>query len=101
MAQQRHLPRHPHKNHEKTLRTLDRCMYIIGLVGPVMTLPQVFDAYNKHIQGLSLPTWFAYTIVSFLWFCYGAIHKEKPIIIANFLYFVFDASIVLAILFYR
>lgn len=101
MAQQQHHIKHSHKRHARTVVVIDRCMYAIGIIGPIMTTPQLINAYQKHVQGLSLATWGAYTVVSFLWFMYGYLHKEKPIIITNLLYFLMDGGIVLAILLYH
>ncbi len=92
----------PHKNnyHNHAQKYfLDKLIYPIALIAPVMTIPQIVEVWTQRgVQGVSLLTWSAYTAVSVFWIIYGLQHKEKPIILANLLSFIFDASIVLGVL---
>lgn len=98
-----HVVYRPHihnKKHKGNL--LDKFIYPIGLIAPIMTVPQLLDVWtHKGIQGISVPTWSAYSFVAGLWTIYGLYHKEKPIILANLLLLILDASIVTSVLLYK
>jgi len=88
----------PTRKQEKLV--FDKLIYPVGLIAPIMTIPQVFDVWvRKSTQGASLSTWGAYTIVTFFWILYGLLHKEKPIILINSLLLILDFAIVYGILF--
>ena len=90
---------YPHPN--KWKRLMDRLIYFVGVIVPLMTVPQVAKVWiDKNVQGISVITWFTYTIASFFWFIYGIMHKEKPIILASFLLFIFDAFVVIGAMIY-
>jgi uncharacterized protein with PQ loop repeat len=87
------------KPHGKFGKTFDKSMYVIALIGPVMTLPQAYDVWSYHQKAsVSLATWAAYTLVSFLWLAYGVVHKEKILIFVNFLMVILDGAIVTGLL---
>ncbi|HLG23757.1 MAG TPA: SemiSWEET family transporter [Candidatus Nanoarchaeia archaeon] len=85
-----HLRKRIHQKHEeyphpeKWKRIVDRLAYVSIVFGIVMTLPQVWKIFgSQNAQGVSAPSWGAYTINSAFWLAYGIMHKEKPIIFAN------------------
>ncbi|HUD44754.1 MAG TPA: SemiSWEET family transporter [Patescibacteria group bacterium] len=79
----------------------DEFIYPVSLIAPIMTIPQLLSIWlQKSTQGISILTWSAYALVSLLWIIYGVIHKEKPIIVSNFLLFILDTSIVIGVLLY-
>lgn len=87
------------KSHGTFAHMLDKSMLAIGLIAPIMTVPQLVDVVVHHsVHGVSITTWGAYAIVSSLWALYGVIHKDKPILITNILLFLFDTTIVLGVL---
>lgn len=82
---------HPHK----WKNIVDKLVIIGGVVGPIMTLPQVLEIYvHQNAAGVSIPTWSTYIVLSLLWLTYGILHKEMPIIITNILFFILDVIIV-------
>jgi MtN3 and saliva related transmembrane protein len=88
---------YPHPN--KYYNLMDRSIYFIGLIGPVMTIPQVMKIFvEKSIESISLITWITYTFTASFWLFYGIIHKEKPIIFTNTLWVIADLSIVIGTL---
>lgn len=102
MAQGHHpIPKHIHKKGDLFLKNMDRAMYAIALIAPIMTIPQVIEVFRKHVQGVSLTTWSAYAGVSFLWLIYGYLHKDKPILITNFFLFCLDSAIVVGVLLFH
>jgi|SRR3989344_972802 len=90
-----------HKTHSKNASKkylIDHVMFIIALVAPIMTIPQLLEIWvNRKVAGVAVATWAAYTFVSFMWLWYGIVHKEKPVILTNLLLLVFDALIVLGV----
>ena len=94
----------PHKKHnsKKNKHAIDTLIYPIALIAPLMTIPQLFDvAIKRTTQGVSILTWGAYAAVAALWIIYGLFHKEKPIILTNFLLFALDTAIVVGVLLHR
>ena len=77
-------------------------MYVIPLLSPVMTVPQLMEVWQHHQKAsISLTTWIAFTFLSVFWLFYGVIHKEKQIILVNFFNIFLDGAIVLGVLFFR
>lgn len=63
---------------------LDKIIYVVGITTPIILLPQLIEVWSSHnVAGLSLMTWMGFGFINLLWFLYGIIHKENPIIIAN------------------
>jgi len=89
----------PKKKKEK--KVLDKLIYPIGLISPVMTIPQLADVWLQKDGGVSIATWASYAFVSFFWILYGLHHREKPIVLINCLLFILDASIVYGVLIHR
>ncbi|HEU4967067.1 MAG TPA: hypothetical protein VFT53_06370 [Candidatus Saccharimonadales bacterium] len=82
------------KKHRKSKRTIDRLVYVAVALGPLMTLPQVWNVWMTHDRGVSLPTWFAYAVVAVIWLWYGLYHKDKPIVCLQASWLVLDLLIV-------
>ncbi len=80
---------------KKYVRFIDALVLIVAFVGPMTTAPQAFRIFLTHnAEGVSITTWFLYSLVQAVWLAYGIAHRNKPIIIANILW-VFWQSIVL------
>lgn len=95
-----HITKHTHAS-KSLLKTMDKCMYIIALIAPIMTIPQLIDVFHGHVAGVSLLTWGAYAVVSGLWFLYGILHKDKPLMLTQFLLLLLDSAIVIFVIMYR
>jgi len=96
-----------HQKHEKfpsnnkKVRILDRIIYVAGVLGPIMTLPQIIKIYFfKDASGISLITYLLFAIFSGVWLIYGIVHREKPIIISNILWVIFDIIVVIETIIY-
>ncbi len=100
-----HLRNHSGKKdskHSAKAKIMDDLMYVVALIAPVMTIPQLLQIWNhKGTQGVSLLTWGSYASVSGLWLIYGIVHKEKPFILTQFLLLILDSLIVIGVLFYK
>ena len=72
----------PHPN--KFKRFIDKIIYFIAILGPIMTVPQVLKIWiGKDATGVSPLSWLSYLVISIFWLMYGVLHKEKPIIFAQ------------------
>ena len=91
----------PYPHPEKHKRFVDKIIYVIGVIGPVMTLPQILKIFIlKDAAGVSAVSWLAYAIVSLFWIYYGILHKEKPIIITYVLWFVMNSLVAIGAFMY-
>jgi len=80
-------------------KVIDGSMDVIGLISPIMTIPQVVTVWTTtNTQAISLPTWVTYIFISFAWVIYGVYRKEAPIIAANVLFLILDTALVIGML---
>jgi len=88
-------------NPDKFKNFFDRFIYFVGIINPLMTLPQIWQIwYYKVGTGVSPISWFAYAFTGIVWVIYGIIHKEKPLIILNGIMIVFDIAIAVGAIIY-
>ena len=93
------LEQYPHP--DKFKNTLDKLIYIVGFLGPILTIPQAYSIYSlKDASGVSLISWVWYLIAAIIWLVYAIVHKEKPLIFTNILWILTDIIIVVGILIY-
>lgn len=91
----------PYPNPNKFKRFMDKGIFVIGVIGPLMTLPQVLKVWiDKDVSGLSIITWISFIVISIFWLIYGILHKEKPIIITQILWFSMHLSILIGMVAY-
>ena len=89
------------KNQDKEVGLIDRLVYVGGVLGPLLTLPQLTKIWiDKTASGVSAFSWSTYAIGSVFWILYGITHKEKPIIIINSVWIAIDIFIVAGVFFY-
>ncbi len=80
---------------------IDRAIYLLAIGGPLVMIPQVAEVWVHHnAAGISVPTWMGFGIINLVWICYGAKHRENPIIISNALYAVLNFGVALGAIFY-
>ena len=90
---------YPHKR--PFLRFIDRIIYVVALVGPIMTLPQLYNIWiEKSAEGVSVITWAAYIVVTIFWLMYGVAHKEKPIIFVQIAWLITHTAVVIGTIIY-
>ncbi len=93
------LEKYPHPDKFKNF--LDKFIFFIGLMGPVMTIPQVWQIYStQDATGVSLISWSWYLFSAFVWLAYGIIHKEKAIVFAQSLWIVTEIILITGIIIY-
>ncbi|HEX8932190.1 MAG TPA: SemiSWEET family transporter [Patescibacteria group bacterium] len=92
---------HKHKKLNSLWLTLvDKSIYIIAIVAVLANVPQLMNIWvGKNLAGVSLLSWVGFLIGSLFWLWYGVLHKERPIVITNFLLILVQSGIVLGLLF--
>ncbi len=96
---------HHHRKHQKVKpvkkRFIDRIIYFIVFIGPLMTITQVVEIWiNKNASGVSIITWGAYLFTSMFWLNYGLFHKDRPIILSAGMWIFMEILIIFGILLY-
>ncbi|OIP85782.1 hypothetical protein COV88_02010 [Candidatus Saccharibacteria bacterium CG11_big_fil_rev_8_21_14_0_20_41_19] len=84
--------RYIHKN--KSIRLLDKWIMVIGILSPIMTIPQIIEiCVNQDANGVSVVTWSMYAVFAIFWLLYGIVHKSLPLIINSTLWIFFDICV--------
>ena len=82
-------------------RILDSIVLTIGVVGPLTAVPQVLKIYLlQDASGLSGVSWLLWAIMDIPWILYGIAHRERPIVLTYFLWFIVNTSVVFGSLLY-
>ncbi|HEY4487384.1 MAG TPA: hypothetical protein VI483_01305 [Candidatus Paceibacterota bacterium] len=83
------------------LRLLDRIVLAAGVIGPMMTIPQIVKIFALHDgSGISVITWGMYAALDIPWIIYGLAHREAPIALTYTLWLIMNVSVVAGALFY-
>lgn len=89
-----HKKHEPYPHPDRLKRVVDRIIYIVVFVGPIMNLPQLFKIWlYRDATGVSFVSWIGFAVFSVVWLAYGILHKEKPIIFMNLFLMVVQALI--------
>lgn len=96
-----HLENQPYPHPDKWKNFLDRIIYVVGISGPIMTIPQLYKIWiEQNANGVSFISWTSYLVTSIFWLMYGLTHKEKPIIVTNICWVIINTLIIIGIIFY-
>jgi len=92
-----------HKNHGNIfVKIFHGIVTVVAITSPLITLPQLLSIYvTRNASGVSSITWSAYIFTSIIWLSYGAMHRERVIIINGVLGIVLGATIFFGILIYN
>jgi uncharacterized protein with PQ loop repeat len=81
---------------------IDALAYIVSVLSLLFTADQVRIIWVDHdAGGVSFLSWTFYTISAFVWFVYGILHKDKVLMITNFLWAAFALAIVIGVVVYK
>ena len=76
-------------------RLLDRLVLVVGVIGPLVTVPQILKIYVTHdASGISLVSWGMWALLDIPWILYGIAHREPPIVITYTLYCILNSIVV-------
>jgi uncharacterized protein with PQ loop repeat len=98
----RHVTHH-HKRLKQISKSprLDGLALIVGVLQPVMTIPQVFMILDqKDASQISFWTWFTYDVASVIMLAYGLRHRLIPIVVAQILWLLVQTAILILIFIY-
>lgn len=88
-------------NPRKLIRWLDKILVIVAIVGPLFSIPQIFQIFwYKQAEGVSAFSFGAFSLFNILWIFYGAVHKDKPILITYVLWFIVNLIITIGAVIY-
>lgn len=84
-----------------SLRFLDRLVYIAGMTAIIMMIPQLIVIYGeKNASGFTPVTWGTLALLNIPWIIYGLVHKEGPIAMTYFLWFIVNGLIFIGAILY-
>tara|TARA_Y100000310_G_scaffold246052_1_gene251159 strand:+ start:1788 stop:2132 length:345 start_codon:yes stop_codon:yes gene_type:complete len=96
-----HQKHEPYPHPDKWINFMDKAVYVVGAIGPLMTLPQIIKIwFEKDASGVSLISWVGFLSYAIFWLIYGIMHKEKPIIFAYIFWITFQTLVVVGIIVY-
>lgn len=76
-------------------------MIVAAVLHPLTAIPQVYSIYSTHdVSGISLLTWLGFMLLGLVFLAYGILHKIKPFIVTQVLWFIVDFLIVIGVLLY-
>jgi uncharacterized protein with PQ loop repeat len=80
---------------------IDTLAYIVSILSLLFTGDQIRIIWFEHrAGGVSVLSWLFYTISAFVWLVYGLVHKDKALIITNFLWVAFALAVVIGVVVY-
>ena len=91
-----------HLNKKQQIGIIDRLMSAAAVVHPLTALPQVYTIYvTQNVEGVSLPTWVGFMTLGLVFLAYGMVHKIRPLVVTQVLWFIIDFLIVVGVILYR
>ncbi len=92
---------HPYPARDWRVRLLDRLVFVAGVVGPVMTLPQLNNIYVLHeADGVSALSWGAFALLDLVWLGYGCVHRDRAITTTYTLWFFVNGAVAVGAIIY-
>ena len=89
---------HPQLKHKKWLH---KVVYLAGVLGPVMTIPQIIKIWiEKDASGVSALSWGSYFVLSGFWLAYGFEDRQLPVIINYAFWMVAHLVVFIGVLVY-
>lgn len=80
---------------------LDKAVYGAGIVGPIMTIPQIVLIYiGQDATGVSPLSWFTWGLLDIPWIIYGIAHRERPIILTYSLWLLCNGVVFVGAILY-
>lgn len=101
----RHVQQKKHKvlvvKKQANYKLVDRLTYIVAIVEPAITLPQVYIIFHdRTAAGIALSSWVGYELFTSIWLWYGIVHKDKIITIYQIMWLILQTLIIIGGLMY-
>jgi uncharacterized protein with PQ loop repeat len=91
----------PFPAHSGWLRTLDRIVLTVGIIGPFTAVPQIIKIFTLHsATGVSLIAWAGPAVLDLPWIIYGIAHRERPIFVTYLMWAFANLLVVVGVLLY-
>ena len=85
----------------KHRKWLHEMVVVAGILGPLMTLPQIFKIWIGHdASGVSAISWGSYFILAGFWLAYAIEHHELPVIINYICWMIMHILVFVGIMIY-
>lgn len=95
----KNLEQYPHPDAFKHF--VDKLVYFVGIVGPLMLGPQVYKIWStKDASSISLLSFSVFILVNITWFTYGFVHKEKALVMTYTLWAIMNSLVVIGTILY-
>lgn len=89
-------------NKKKDAALVDRLMSAAAVIHPLTAVPQVYTIYSTHdVAGVSIWTWLGFMALGLIFLAYGILHKIKPFILTQTLWFIVDLLVVVGVVLYH
>ncbi len=89
---------HKHISTKTKLSDFDKLAYLASFLYPLSGIYQVVDVFKGNTSGVSIYSWFGFSIFAALFLVYGLKHKIVPMIISNIIWLAVDGAVVVGIL---
>jgi uncharacterized protein with PQ loop repeat len=89
------------KSRRRVARAINSAMAAAAIIHPATAAPQVIKIYETHnAVGVAPLTWLGFMAIGTVFLAYGLLHKIKPMIVTQVLWFVMDAVILTGVVLY-
>jgi uncharacterized protein with PQ loop repeat len=87
--------------HEQYVHTVDQMMSAASIIHPLTAAPQVYKIYSTQVvDGISILTWLGFMTLGLIFLAYGILHRIKPFIVTQILWFIVDLLVVIGVIIY-
>jgi len=76
---------------------IDSLIYLAVVMGPLLTLPQLYSIWVQGQKGVSIITWVAYLIGAIIWLIYGIKHNDKPLVMVEAAWILVDIMVIIGV----
>ena len=89
-------------NRLNTLKKIfNKLILCVVVIGPLMNVPQLLQIITTHsAAGVSFVSWASFAVISLIWFFYGILHNDKPIMFTNAALVILQSCIAISVLIY-
>ena len=84
------------------IRFLDKIAVAAGVVGPLMTVPQIWQIFYFHNAGeVSVLSWAAFGLLDIPFILYGIVHKNRLILVTYILWCMANLTVAVGAIIYH
>ena len=95
------MPRAKTNKHDHKI-LVERLALAVGVFQPLTTIPQIVQIEQTHnVVGVSLVTWYLSAFSGLIFLAYGFVHKLRPVIVTQIMWFILQMIVVVQILLYK